>query len=728
MVSFRPGRPPGAVSSITVNELSGTTGAADHDVITLTGEGKTVAETTKNVTFNVNKTSLTLTVSAIDNPGVFSLTSHGSLNVSMDSSAWNSLSINQDGCCPALVSLTNDTSGSVTVKEGWGDNSNITLTNDKFLVTNLEQYNGTHDTTSANCNGLNDSINVTNSSMTTLNISQSRTDNTAAGANNSVNVDGVLVASTGFGVKVSQGNGNGDTATVNNVNLQAPTNKPFLAGISVTQGSGNGDTATVTNSTVSRDITVKQGSGAGDTATVDTVTSTLGGISVSQTDGKQDTATVSNSSAKLDVTVTQGDGGLDTATVLNVTAGGAISVTQGLALPTGLPPHGGDTALVSTSTAGGDVTILQKDDSTKGSSPNNKATIQDVTSTFGGISITQGSAAGDVALIDPSSAFGDVTIIQGDGAGDMATVNQVTVTGPDGGISVTQGIGAGDTGNVTNSTVNGGDVSVSQGSGNGDTALVDSVVTATGNIFVSQTDIADNTTGDTATVSNSSAVGGNITIGQGDGNGDIANVLGVIAGSVDDLGGDVAGTVTVTQGNGYNDVVNVDQGPAGPNMINNLVVTQGNNAPFDGCLPGLGDAVHVNDSNITSDITISQGTQTDGIDNAFGYYIVTIGDTSAVVAGGATLITQVGEGNTVILGGATAPGDGTGPFDFTTTWLDVFTGDGGGAFVDVTNTQVLLGSYLGNDFTIDGGGDGNTFVNEGGNDGVTISGNFNVGP
>jgi hypothetical protein len=699
---------PSAVGSIKVNDAGGA------NVISLTGEGKSALETTGAVTFTLTGTTTanptTLSVSNIDNPGAFNLTSNQQLSLSIDSSTWNSININQSGCCPANVSLTNDKAGAVSVKEGWGNGSSIFLADDTFGATTLVQQNGTQPTGKPNCDGNNDTIDVLSSFVTSLSISQLATGQTADGkaplaANNSVTVDTVHLTpgTSTLGLKITQGNGNGDTADVTNVTVD--NGNPNLraapcTSIVITQGNGTADSASVTASTVPGDILVTQGNGKADTASVDTShAGTPKGFECGN------------------IFVTQGDGELDDASVTNSTATLNIAITQGAAIPTGDPKkdqHGPDTAEISNSTAG--FRGLDK----KGNE----------IWTAGDVSITQNDTAasnpGNSALIDTVDAGGDISIDQGGGAGDTATVtnsNAGLASDSGGGIFITQGDGKGDSADVDNSTAS-GDVEVSQGNGAGDTAMVDTV-TSGGSVFVTQ----GNGDGDTATVQGST-VTVDINVSQGNGNGDTVNILGVTAGSVDDSGGfplDVDGNVTVVQGNGYNDIVNVDQFNGQDNIINNLSVTQGNNVPFTGCEPGLGDEVHVNDSQITSDITIRQGTEPVTLPNgtvvpgAFGYYLVTIGDTSPVTAGGVTSIVQAGEGNTVILGGANAGG-----FDFTTTWMDIFTGLGGGAFVDAANTQVLLGSFLGNDFTIDGGGDGNTFVDEGGNDGVTVSGNFNV--
>ena len=347
---------------------------------------------------------------------------------------------------------------------------------------------------------------------------------------------------------------------------------------------------------------------------------------------------------------------------------------------------------------------------------------------------TADSAPGGSATIDPSSAGGDVSIIQGDGDSSSATITFVTSGGA---ISITQGMGASDYAEVSlSSSV--GDTSITQNDQAGiagDTALVDSVFSG-GSINVLQ----GSGDGDTATVECSTAVV-DINVTQGDGNGDTVYILGVIAGHVDHVGGvpvDVDGTVTVIQGNGYADCVIVNSCDDGDTTINNLVISQGDSLPFEGCEPGLGDCIYIDDSDITSDITITQGT---GAGNTDGNYLVAIGtgegpegNTGPVVAGGVTSITQHGGSNTVLLGGGNGgadtgedeDGEYTG-FDFITVFLDVYTGEDGGAYVQAVNTDVVVGSFVGNDWTIGGDGDGNTFVDLGNN--VNVNANpdtFNV--
>ena len=93
---------------------------------------------------------------------------------------------------------------------------------------------------------------------------------------------------------------------------------------------------------------------------------------------------------------------------------------------------------------------------------------------------------------------------------------------------------------------------------------------------------------------------------------------------------------------------------------------------------------------------------------------------SAPVTAVATLIDQQYANNEVWLGDTDS--------SFTTDWLDVFTGGGGGAYVQATNTTVFFGplGYFSPFYTIEGGGSGNTYVDNGGNSGVTVNpANFN---
>ena len=275
---------------------------------------------------------------------------------------------------------------------------------------------------------------------------------------------------------------------------------------------------------------------------------------------------------------------------------------------------------------------------------------------------------------------------------------------------------------MTTSTT-GGSISITQVNGNSDSATVASS-TAGGNVTISQ-GIGNS---DTATIDPTTA-GGNVTITQGNGNTDVASVLGVSAGtSTTSFGfvtGETGGLLTITQGNGYNDTATLNSVGAVNDSFANVNITQGNSiAPASVVqTPLQGDVVNVNDTNILSDLIITQGTTA-----AVGNYIVNIGglagyfgsppslpglgSASAVTVGHATEISQHGEDNSDFLGGASAPG-GT---DFTTNYLDIITSfvadtNTGGGFVQAQNTVVVLGSFLGNPWEIDGAGGGNAFWN-----------------
>jgi hypothetical protein len=733
---------PLAVSSITVNGAATT--QTNHDVITMDNFGLGETQTAKNVSFNFagTQTWLDLSISGIKQPGgALSVTAGGNpkgggmLTLDVDDSTFLSISVQQRGCCAAHVSLTNDTAGAVTVSEGWWDGDTIFLENDHFGVTVLAQEQGAKPT-APNCNGNGDTITVLDSTVTELTVTQ------GSGNNNCVTIDGLGVAKdragTNFGVIITQGDGKGDCAFVNNVFISNPNANypPGCAGVSITQGNGAGDVAQVTNSTFPGNLLIHQGNGDFDSALAfnDLVGSPgdlkCGWIHLEQGNGYTDTATVLDSATwMLEITISQGDGQCDSAFVTDSVAGlflllnpktklavpGFISITQGAASfnPGGKnpPPDCGDTAGVTGSWAATNITITQKDvaDSTKGALPG-VAYVTDSTAEKGGISITQGERNGDTATVSYSFANGgDITVTQGNGTGDTGTVTNSTASGD---ITVTQGDGDNDEASVEFSDAS--NIKVTQGNGNNDEGEVEC-----------------------------STASGDVTITQGNGNYDEADAYGVIAGSVDFAYGfpnDIAGTLTITQGDGYCDTVNVGSCNDIDTTVNNVVITQGDSLPFLGCIPGCSDTVNVTDSDITSDLTITQGTAA-----AAGNYIVDIAHstfvgfettTGPVVVGGATTITQHGSSNSVFLGGnggGDDVDDESGEYvgvDFSTDTLDVLTsvtGDAntGDAFVTAQNVFVASGSV--GPVMIDAGGpvpDGNVFVDLG-NFSVITYGNFN---
>ena len=233
-----------------------------------------------------------------------------------------------------------------------------------------------------------------------------------------------------------------------------------------------------------------------------------------------------------------------------------------------------------------------------------------------------------------------------------------------------------------------------------------------GDISITQADVADNAKGDSATIS------------------------GDTLGFTTPFGPYVRphfGVVTIQQGNAPGDTAVLDQ-----DVVNNVNIWQGSLA-FDPAQPVYAQAgvAEINDTTVTGNINITQGGP-----NAGGGYVVAIGsdylgdsDTSTVTAGNATSIYQYGANNTVVLG------DPGGTDSFTTGYLDVFTGAGGG-FVEATNTTAVYGApgqYTTNTstnpnnppvviyqnilrtFVIDGRGRGNTYLDNDGNNGITIS-------
>ena len=129
------------------------------------------------------------------------------------------------------------------------------------------------------------------------------------------------------------------------------------------------------------------------------------------------------------------------------------------------------------------------------------------------------------------------------------------------------------------------------------------------------------------------------------------------------------GNVNIIQGNGYADLAVLDDG----NVVNNVNIIQGDSIFTPGCLPGLGDEVDIDDTSVDNNISIVQGASEADVGNN----VVNIATKSAIFAGGAASITEVGANNgnnTITLGGANDPSG----IDFQTDYLDIYTGNGGG--------------------------------------------------
>ncbi len=326
---------------------------------------------------------------------------------------------------------------------------------------------------------------------------------------------------------------------------------------------------------------------------------------------------------------------------------------------------------------------------------------------------------------------------QGDGANDTITIDSVVAYSPQSssssllasptGISVNQGKGMGDAAHVTNSTLP-GNMSIVQGDGNGDSAQFAKVqigytVSVGGAIlqgFPADLSIRQGGgAGDTANVTGSTTVG-QISIAQLDGAGDVAQILSSTAGYTLSAGPYVLpqyGDASISQGNG-----NADQAVFNQDTVNQVSITQGNNLFTPSSTPPNPAVAQLTGTAVTGDINITQGDQ-----NAVGNYVASLGydalssyGSSPVKAGGATSIVQNGGNNSVDLGDPTA----TAP-SFSSTYLDVNTGQGGEGLVSAREASVSYGSSTGKDFVIDGGGTGNTLVDYLGNVGITFSANYN---
>ena len=353
------------------------------------------------------------------------------------------------------------------------------------------------------------------------------------------------------------------------------------------------------------------------------------------------------------------------------------------------------------------------------------------------VSVTEGLGEGDGIVLD-GDHFGSTTLIQGDpggptmqgcnGDGDFVTVNDanlidLTIDQEDNGPSPAEGVSikVGLNGEVEVALTSFG-ILATQDNGGGDLIEIVSITTSgkptdnlrngPDNIITSQ----GNGNGDSAVV-DSSCVWGNIESTQGNGNGDCVAYLGDSAGWTTVSGPSITdyfGLASITQLNGYNDTATLDcsqiETQGDPNCFNNVLISQGVSLTFVGCSPGLGDVINVNCTNVVSDLTLEQGVgDTTGV--GLGNNVVNIATTSAVTVGDSTVINEIGANNgnnQIDLGGASGSPD-SGSIDFETDYLDVYTGAGGGVYVQVWNTQVDVGA-LGTfgPYNMNGDGDGNT--------------------
>jgi hypothetical protein len=493
----------------------------------------------------------------------------------------------------------------------------------------------------------------------------------------------------------------GDTAGGNLSITQGNAGGVVLKGGVVTLG----DQANIHNSNAGGNASITQGTGINDSAIIDG-SAIKGNATIIQSDqagNPGDTAKINGDTVGGNDTISQGAANGDLAQIVGGTAGGNASITQ--------LGGAGDIAQVMLASIGGNASIAQ------GGGNGDVATILGTGTTAasgtigGNATIGQGDGNGDTGVIAYLTIGGSIGVTQGNGNSDAAEIETVNSTGGTAKapitIGITQGNGNNDIAAIVALNATGGatgagatSIFITQGSGNADWAEVANVVAPNANVTITQADVASNANGDTAYVLNTKV--GVVGAGNTDANG--------------------TGTVTITQGDAPGDVALVRGTSDSSGTANNVVITQGvNNQTFNGSTVAS-DVAEVDDEIVTSNITITQGNA-----NSVGLYVAAIGfdyvglaglvkvpvpppqftplvtpatGSSPVSAGGSTTVTQFGAGNIVLLGDTNS--------SFYSTFLDVFTGNGGGAFVMVTNTTTF--GPLFQLFSIDGGGAGNTIM------------------
>ena len=362
-----------------------------------------------------NGPDVTFNVTNVHNGGpLLVIDTGGQLHATVTGSSFTAIIISQVGCCPATVDLNNDrVNGSVEVSEGVANGDTITLENDVFGATLLEQGQGPP---VEGCTGKGDHISVNDSSLGELLALQE-----GPGGGQTIEVgttSDVQVNVFGFGVIAEQtGNGDGDTILIVSITTLArfPINKlpgPEQDNIIVAQGNGAGDTAIVDSSMVFGNITILQGNGAkdfaglfGDTAPGLTITigpfvgEISGGVeTIVQGDGDNDIA-------QVDCGQIENVGAINTALDLFVSQGAALFTP-------GCNQQVGDTIIVNCSNITSDMTLEQ------GEGPNSDA---DLGANLIEVAATPGAMpvfVGGFSIIDELGANnGDNTILIGGASG-----------------------------------------------------------------------------------------------------------------------------------------------------------------------------------------------------------------------------------------------------------------------------------------------------------------------
>jgi hypothetical protein len=539
---------------------------------------------------------------------------------------------------------------------------------------------------------VNDQATVDNSTVPGF-ISISQTD--VASTSPSSHIARIQNSGAGGALRITQGNAGGAVVT---------NSSGAVTGVTT------GDQATITTST-GLSATIVQGTGLNDSAAITLSTIGSGGASITQNDQAGafgDQARINGDTVAGSDTITQGAANGDIAEVLGGSAGGSVTVTQG--------GGAGDSARVSLTSIGGNASITQGGGNADVATITGRGTTAASGTIGGNATILQGNGNNDTGVISYLTIGGSITVTQGNGNNDAGEIETVISTGGSVAsgnnpaapitISVTQGNGNNDIAAIVELTATGGgtgaaatNIFISQGTGNADYAEIARVNAPNANVTITQRDLATNSRGDTAYVLevNVGVVGPNFTDANG------------------------TGDVTITQGDAPGDVALVQGGSA-----NNVAIVQGaNTQTFDGSTLASSVA-QVNNERVTSNITITQGNATSlgtgvtaiGFDYVglaglaitptvppqFTPIVSPVPGSGSVTAGGVTTINQFGANNIVLLGDA---GNGS---SFYTTFLDVFTGNGGGAFVLVANTTTF--GPLTQLFSVQAGGLGNTIFTD----------------
>jgi hypothetical protein len=286
--------------------------ANDTDNITITQVSPVVPPTVQNITITVPgvsptvaATDLNLTVTGVHNTGTLTVIDApyfgnppptgsvnnlgGTLNATVTGSSFTALTIQQDGCCPAHVTLNGDTiSGAVTVDEGTANGDSYSGINDIFGPMTVTQFFAPSVTmpstgNPASCTGNGDTVSQQDSGTPPtpahpagsgiFSIAVTQNGN---GPNQVINIghdaatpaSEVEVALTGFGITASQPNaGGGDTITVESITVFGRASNSLVGGppsIVTLQGNGGGEKAIVDSDTIPGNIIVTQGNGGGD--------------------------------------------------------------------------------------------------------------------------------------------------------------------------------------------------------------------------------------------------------------------------------------------------------------------------------------------------------------------------------------------------------------------------------------------------------------------------------